>query len=163
MACGHFGADQVSSIKTMKRWYDQNPMLFWVIVESKRKPAETRKRLVGYFCIIPIASETERRLRNGQLVGANLDASDIVRPRRSAAALYLAAVVAKGRKARGAALGHLHHHVTSYWDRKVPVIYSRPVTKDGFRVAERYGFTPVDEEARTLGDLFERHTNAPNG
>lgn len=139
----HFG-DDVSTIEIMNRWYGKNPSTFFVIITEKRASFEVRKRMVGYFCALPLTEPALRKIESGEIKGRDIPNEYIARIRRECRAVYIGGMAAKGLRAKAALLAVLHKEFTSGKSQWAKTFYTRPITKDGVRVAIKKGFTAID-------------------
>lgn len=146
MARDHFG-DAVSSVATMKRWHDKNRDIFSILYRVRRRKFAETKEMVGYFCIIPITQDAATRMIDGEIRAAQLLPTDIVTSDVPCAAMFIGAVVGTTAKARGNILSLLHREVMTHRARWCDEFLTRPVTTDGLRIVEKFGFLPRDSSS----------------
>jgi hypothetical protein len=136
--------EDVSPVEVMKSWYGKNPSVFFVIITEKRTSFEVSKRMVGYFCAIPLTESALGKIESGEIKARDLPNEYIARIRRDCRAVYIGGIAAKGLGAKAALLAVLHKEFTSGKRKWARTFYTRPVTKDGVRIAIKKGFTAID-------------------
>jgi hypothetical protein len=136
--------DDVSPIEIMKRWYGKNPSVFFVIITEKRSSFEVRRRMVGYFCAIPLTESALGKIESGEIKGRDIPNEYIARIQRECRAVYIGGIAAKGLGAKAALLAVLHKEFTSGKSKWGRTFYTRPITRDGVRIAIKKGFTAID-------------------
>jgi hypothetical protein len=154
IATRYFG-DDVSTLETMNRWWVKNPEIFFLLARIYRGRQETNEEIVGYFCVVPLTKRAENRLRAGDLRGSQFEERDIASGPGRCAAVYIGALVAEGKVARGNLTTLVHYELATRWRKRAARAYTRPVTPDGLRLARKYKFSAVQPGIRgDLGDLF---------
>jgi hypothetical protein len=140
--CGSILGDDVASLDRLRLWHQKNPATVSAIYQDHRRGLKHKRRMVGFFSVFPVTKEAKELLSLNQLKGTELIPQQIVSRGHRAAALYIGGVGAKGFRARERTLGALMGHV-AILGQKTPLVFTRPVTKDGLRIARQQGFEPV--------------------
>lgn len=155
---------EVSSINRMKSWKKKHPRAVIAVCRRAESKAKRSQELVGYFCLVPLTESAEASLLSGDLKGS--DIHDLHLAQDTARALYLGAIGAKGGiRAKAFTLGALNAELAKQGEaRKAEIVYTRPVSDDGLRLAKRYGFTPVGGGELSKGQLarIEFHDLLPD-
>ncbi|WGL16969.1 hypothetical protein PVT68_01400 [Microbulbifer bruguierae] len=139
----------VSSINQMKAWYKVNPNIFWVL---RRKGEGKRDPIRGYFCIIPLKAEAVKLLKEEQITGQSLTAAHIskeINPK----SVYVGAIAAKGFKSKGAVLHKMLNQIEMLKQKGTKNVFTRPVTKDGVRLVEKFDFSCIGYGEGAKGKL----------
>lgn len=136
------------------KFHDRNPDSLIVIRHVRIQADGTiLSRLKGYYVFVPIAEETYRRWFVGATAGLDLRDDEILKDERRAYAVALMTVAAE----RGPARGHLAQHLllrVKNLAHRAHVVFTRPITQDGLRFAESYGFREhPDTKLRVPGPL----------
>lgn len=142
MAQEHFG-DLVTPISTMKRWHDQNNELFSILYRIKTSGFKQIREMVGYYCVIPLTDAATAALLSGELRAIQLQPQHISAPGRACRAVFIGAIVGMTNKAKGNILSILHRDLTSRYAKYSQEFITRPVTTDGLRIVQKYGFLPA--------------------
>jgi hypothetical protein len=119
----------------MRSWHKKNPEHLWIIYREGRV-------IVGYFALLPLNKKAARRVDRGELYGASISEDDMVGVATKPSAIYIGGIAAKSKKAKAFAVGVLLERLNKMLVGGVP-LYTRPVTKDGHRLVDKYGFLPV--------------------
>jgi hypothetical protein len=147
MAYEFFEGD-VSPLENMIAWQNHNPNIFWAI----KKRNENEGKIVGYFCVIPLKRKAAKLIQKEEITGAQFELDHITSKKYKAKpyAIYIGAVAAKGLFARAASINHLDQFLRHLKMRKIINTYTRPVTKDGLRLAKKKGFKSVDNDNQNM-------------
>jgi len=111
-------------------------MVYRVDDSSIKKKQQT---LVGSFKVLLISKDAVRALEAGQVSGSTLKPEHIVSRQSDAAAYYVGDVAGHKGPARGFLLASLNAACEKAISKRLP-IYARPLTNDGLRIMEQYGF-----------------------
>ncbi|HEU4752522.1 MAG TPA: hypothetical protein VFU47_05385 [Armatimonadota bacterium] len=162
---GFFEDHEFTAQRLMEKWYDQNRELFFVVEQIRTRRNEEVRKVVGYFCLVPLNAEASALVEDGQLNAMYFTTGHILRQvgrrRAQASSVYLASVCAKGFTAMGATLKALEERLDEEGARGTPVVYTRPVTPRGLDLALRHGFVPVRPEECGLEHIYRRSLKAP--
>lgn len=145
--CNQVLGEGIASIERVRQWYGKNHDIFYLIYERKRRSFKQTNTLVGFFAVFPVTQQAKRLLSKNQLKGTEFTADHIVARGHQPAAIYIGAVAARGFKAKERTLMALMGYVISLAVRKKILVYTRPISKDGLRLAKQYGFEPVVQKA----------------
>ncbi|MCM8600037.1 MAG: hypothetical protein NFW04_15500 [Candidatus Accumulibacter sp.] len=140
---GMFG-DNFATYNSVKRWFNHNDKMFWIVEKVRKSAAATVSEIRGFYSILPLTQAGEKALLDGEIDGRGFLIDHIAKNVESSVALYVGVIASKGIRFRGAALGSLITNITSILERKSCRIYTRPTTSDGLRIAKQRGFEAVD-------------------
>ena len=140
-----------------KRHYNKTPDGFHLV----ERVIETRwwsyRSVVGFFTIVPVNDDGIK----GLLEGSEFQEVFIAASFRSnrAKGLYVGSIAARGVRARGEALGYLRGSLRQLTGSGLRMVFTRPITTDGLRLAHHHDFSPVNSEAdeTELGLVYFRH------
>lgn len=139
-----FLGDEVSPIEVMQRWHGKNSSVFHLIVTLKRTSFESKKRMVGYCCMLPLTEIGVNKITAGEITGRDISIEYIASSRKECAAVYIGGIAAKGSKARAVLLAILRKEFASANRKWSGIFYARPITRDGLRIAKKNGFVAID-------------------
>lgn len=140
--CKQFFGTDFSSLELMRAWRDKNPEIFWLLRERAPEGEGAPGRLVGYYSLIPLTERAAALVQSEQITGASLTADCVVARGEKPAAYYIGGIAALPEKPQGYVVASLIQRLDKERRAGMP-IYSRPVTRDGLRLIQKYGFTPV--------------------
>lgn len=142
--CKKIFSGDFSSFNTSKRWFKKNKDMFWIVEQSIQRGPATVNEVRGFFSIIPLTYLGKEMLLEGDIDGSNFTKEHICATNESPAALYVGAVGAKGLRAKGVALGAITSEISNNLRNHNIEVYTTPRTKDGLRIAKKFGFEAVD-------------------
>lgn len=143
LAFSLFG-DEVSPLQSMVLWQEKNKYIFHTLYAVKSSAYERRKRIVGYFVLLPLKETALRRLESGSARAKHLSTDDLHFYDENWDAVFIGAVVAVGFRARATILSLVQREITSFCAQKTNLFYTRPVTNDGLRLVKKFNFLSVD-------------------
>ena len=139
------GYGHIFSVKSLKRWYEYNPGMFWVIRDEK-------KWVLGYAALFPITKALFKRIEAGEISSVsdvsedvNLSETGVLRNEHSA---YFFIEVMATMPSRGAARAgsFLIKSVGNYLLKHVSYVATSPITEIGVRLCKYFGFKHVADE-----------------
>lgn len=148
------GSGQRPSINALKAMFSANKSIFRFY---KRKSMRGEKKIVevkGFCTVIPMNKAAEELLRKGELNGLKMDGTHIARVKDKCNVFYIGSIGGEGAYAKAAVLTYVLGVVDEFAQRGCTRVYTRPITKDGLRVAKAYGFVGGNGDgAPELGEL----------
>jgi pimeloyl-ACP methyl ester carboxylesterase len=132
----------------VQRVITSHPSYVKVVVEVTSTPLERTEKLLGYAFLVPLCTAAHELMVAGELSPANFDSSHVVAPEAVPAALYIGALAANDPASRAVVLQAVRHLAGELTFKGPTVVWARPITPDGLRLAKQNGF----ELARTLTD-----------
>lgn len=152
--------NQGPSLKQVKELYSINPNTIWV-AERITENASSRRRSIktlGFFTIIPLTDKAVRLVDEERLDALHFTSEHIAGVKDKGAALYIGSIAARGFRAKGEILGYVRGRVEEEVEQGSGVVYTRPISKDGLRLAKKYGFQPVSDhvDANELGRIYKK-------
>lgn len=138
--------DDVASFEVFRSWYEKNPDVIQAVVKVTTSGFGARQELVGFFSVIPITEEAQALLESNELMCAAFTADHICDRTERPAAYYIGALGGVGRRGRHATLLQLMGYVTALLRRHSKLVFTRPMTEVGFRLAKDYRFSPVRKD-----------------
>ena len=103
----------------------------------------TLDKATGVFSAAPVNKAARNLLEKEELHGLKFSDKHIIKEKRPYTCLYIGAVGAIGIRARRHLMDYLKEFIHVEFQKGVDVVFTRPTTKDGLRVAKAFGFTPV--------------------
>jgi len=146
--------EPVSDLGLMQKWWHVNHAVFAVIHRVTIAPGVRKDRTAGYFCVIPLKGDVVKRLRNGLITGAQIPAEFVTVPHEKPEAFYIGGVAGIDFSARGSAVEHLLRHLRTLDPSRPITVLTRPVTRDGLRIAKAFSMVPV-RGSGGLGEVYE--------
>jgi hypothetical protein len=151
---------QAPSLNQVKDLYNTNPNAIWVAERVKEHSASgiTSTKVVGFFTIVPLTDKAMRLVEEERLDGLHFTSEHIAGPKQKPAALYLGSVAAKGFQARAEILAYVRGRIEDEVERGSGIVYTRPISRDGLRLATKYSFLPVAENSASneLGRIYKK-------
>lgn len=151
--------DQVPTVNQVKEIYTINPNTIWVAEREAEYPSgRVKTETVGFFSIIPLTAKAVQLLNADRLDAFHFTQEHISPPKQKPAGYYIGSIAAKGFKAKAEILGYVRGQVEGELRRATGVVFTRPVTRDGLRLAKNYGFQPVSENvgSNELGRIYQK-------
>ncbi|MHB8321394.1 MAG: hypothetical protein ACYDA7_05205 [Acidithiobacillus sp.] len=155
MAADYFGPE-ISPLDLMLSWQRKNHTVFRVLIEKRHSTFATSRKIVGYYCVLPVRKTAYDRLISGKMTGSTITAEDIVLHRSAPYAVYLGGMAATGFRARGGLLMAIRMDIDASWNGRVKRFLTRPVTAQGLRLVLHHGFAPVDTAMPGISALYHR-------
>ena len=139
-----FFTSDMSDLAQAQGWHRKNGKLCWFLFEvaGRHGRKHHKPRLVGSYSILPLTKKAAEQVARDELSGAKLLAEHITKPSATPTAVYLGGLVADGVFAKAELLARVAERLEQYQAKGITV-YTRPVTKDGLRLVEKYDFVPV--------------------
>jgi pimeloyl-ACP methyl ester carboxylesterase len=153
MASAFFGED-ISSDSEAAEFVNHGLIIVSRHVIAGRN--EKRERVMGYFCVVPLSDESAEGVMNGSLRGRHLTVREIPKQAKAKNA-YVGAIAAYDHYSRAVVLEALKLQIEQLRVRGVKVLLTRPYTKRGLALVDKYAFRPVDKPG--LGELYVRELN----
>lgn len=147
--------DDILPLPELQKILAINPNTIWRVgVEREGTTDGSRKpppEYIGFFEVFPLKPTGLRALRDYKRDGRSFRASDVYARSASATDFYIASVGALPGSAhpvqnRAAVVRELWSYLTTLNENRTITLYTRPVTEDGVRLAEKYGFSQLDKE-----------------
>ena len=155
MAADYFGPE-ISPLDLMLAWQRKNHSAFRVLIEKRQSTFAASRKIVGYYCVLPVRKSAYDRLISGKMTGSSIAADDIAPPRHTPYAVYLGGLAATGFRARGGLLLAIRMDIDAAWSGRAKRFLTRPVTAQGLRLVRHHGFTPVDAATPGINALYHR-------
>lgn len=146
---------EVPPLEQLERIFEASRGCVWFVNESRHGFGLKRIERVGFFSLIRLTQAAVQLYEHNNLNSFQLDRTHIAGPRNAAPALYVGGLGARGFRARGWIVQYLRSRIDSFFEQGGKVVFTRPVTDDGLRLAEKLGFRPVDPARRSLGSIYK--------
>jgi hypothetical protein len=133
------------TIAPLSNWYERfrkNPSTTFLVERLERTPDVERRELRGVFTVIPVTLEAMGLLAKNELNAVAFSPQHIVSTRKDASAIYVSVILGKDDVGKALAIRSLTDKLNAPSARRLPV-FTRPTTKDGLRLAKKFGFQPV--------------------
>lgn len=124
----------------VQQWVKKNPSVVNVVEKITRRGLKKTQKVCGFYSIFPITEETRVLLETDAIKGSGFSLSDFVGPNEKTSALYIGAVGAEGKRAKGITIQQLIGSVTARLSIDGGRVFVRPLTDDGERLFTKYGF-----------------------
>lgn len=133
-----------ATLEAWRKRHDKNPRTFFMVKAITKRKFKKKEVLVGAFTIIPVTDTARGLLEKDQLSAATFSPEHIAPTSEKPAALYISGIVGSNFRARGYALSLLINNLRMEKERGNHLLYTRPMTVDGLRLAKAHGFSPVN-------------------
>lgn len=158
--CGGFFGDDFSSFNSVKKWFRHNEKMFWMVEKHTHSGPARLSVVTGFFSILPLTQAGVKMLLEDQIDGTKFTTEHIEPNFDSPAAYYVGAIGSKGGKSKGVALGALIERMYVFLENYPAIVYTRPTTRDGLRIARQQQFEAVDGSGtEDLNKLYVREAN----
>jgi hypothetical protein len=154
--CEKHAGEHFATLESWRKRYDKNPDTFFMIKETRKKRFKTTLSLVGAFTIIPVNESARELLERDELNAVTFSSTHIAAPSEKPAALYVSGVVGSSFRGRGYALSFLKDRLKTELERGNSLVYTRPMTKDGLRLAKAHGFSPVNPVINKADRIYKK-------
>lgn len=149
-ATSRFGS-KVSKVATIRAWSEKYPGCFGVVTVERQRG---RRRIVdvdGYFTALPLSAHAAADIRAGRRSISEIPATELCAPGRQVSAIYVGAVAASSGEGKALAVQGLRSLVAKMADGRDCMVYTRPITADGLRLARHFNMTPVHTSEDDMG------------
>ncbi|MFH1498006.1 MAG: hypothetical protein ABII82_09305 [Verrucomicrobiota bacterium] len=142
----HFGND-IASINTLKKWLKKHPGFAHSLIKISESKGGIRisSEYRGYIDIIPLTQNGEDQIRKSVSI-TQIPESDIANPGEKPAAVYIGGILGLDRIAKAKIIQATKDIISNFRKVGVTRFYTKPVSKDGFRIVQKYHFSGLDEE-----------------
>lgn len=124
-----------------------------------RKVVDTRSnQIVGYFCVLPLTINGEKRVMDRDLISNDLDVQNFAKNFRRGMPVYIGSMAATTTRGRAATLELAK---VTLANMEITKAFTRPVTKDGVRLVKRFGFEPVSEFDKLISNVYVMKVREP--
>jgi hypothetical protein len=155
--CEEIVGPHFASLEQWRDRYEKNPDTFFKILKIKRTKFEIKEELTGMFTIIPVNEIARTLLEQDQLNATTFTTEHIVSSGEEIAAVYISGVVGSTQRAKGYVISHLLNRLRQIHKKGINLIYTRPMTIDGLRLAKYYGFNPVKADLSQAEHIHKRN------
>jgi hypothetical protein len=144
------------SLNELKEIFNANNQVFRFLEKRTKQGRKTKSAIQGFCTLLPVTKEAAVLLARDELNGLRMSRAHIAAPGKAHKTIYIGSIGGDSPKARAAVLNYVLGHIDDCATRGVTCVYTRPVTKDGLRVAKKYGFKPVSQDVgeNELGRLY---------
>lgn len=155
-AKNHVG--QVPTLRTAKKIFKITPNAFYVAERQRALFGYKISRCVGMFSLLPLTRAAVSLLEDGNLDALRFTSEHIATSNDSTAALYVGTVIGDGKPVQGQVVAYLMSLIDQRARDGIAIVYTRPITNDGLKLARRYEFEPVEEGVpqNELGHVYKR-------
>lgn len=131
------------ALNQIKALYNANKKAILILERRSQRGLATKSVVAGFCSILPVTKEAAGLMGKEQLNGLQMNKQHICTPRQEPYALYIGSIGGKGASAKAQILGYVLGQIDDAEKHGVRCVYTRPVTKDGLRLAKQYGFRSV--------------------
>lgn len=150
---------EVPDLEQLQKIFEASRKCVWFVESTARSKGGKKSSRLGFFSIIRLTEEAVELLLKNRLDGFRMDRTHIAGPRRRAPAIYVGGMGAKTFRARGWLVQHIRARIDEFFEDGGKVVFSRPVTNDGLRIATQLGFVPVMSNQSGLGNVYKLESN----
>ena len=139
------------TIAPLSHWYDRfqrNPSTTFLVERLEKTTDVETRELRGVFTAIPVTLEAKELLAKDEVNAVTFSRDHIAPPREKPGALYISVILGKDDVSKALVIRSLRNRLNAPSARRISV-FTRPTTKDGLRLAKKFGFQPV---APVVGD-----------
>lgn len=141
--CEQILGEEVATLERLQNWYSKNSEVIHIIYLQNNFQFRQVKKIIGVFSVFPLTQAATKLFSQNQLKGSEILEQHITKRTENATAIYIGAVVGKGFRGRQQTLLALIGYITSLVEKKISIIFTRPITPDGRRLAKQYEFVSV--------------------
>lgn len=134
------------SLNELKELFNANNQVFRFLEKITKQGSKKKQSIIGFCTILPVTPEAELLLANEELHGLKMTKAHILAPNKAAKAIYIGSIGGDRAAAKAAVLNYVLGLIDDCASKGVKHVYTRPITKDGLRVAKKYGFAPVGRD-----------------
>jgi len=139
----HLG-DDIVGVKTMKLWHNKCPQFGTFIYKiNKKDKFQENKKISGYMDILPLTKSGEKKIVSGHSV-STLTKQHISSNFNKCEAIYIGGIIGTCRWSRFMVVERIKTYVEKNSQSPIKRIYANPITQDGLRIANKYGFETLD-------------------
>jgi hypothetical protein len=149
----HLG-NQIASLNTLKRWHRKYPDFAILIIKAKKGKDGiiVTSRCMGFLDFLPLNKKGEDAICRGVSIVALTDEhieSKNIRP----ACVYVGGIVGTNKISKARVLEAIKTRLEVFKESGVRKFYTKPISRDGLRVAEKYDFVTLDGESCMIDKL----------
>jgi hypothetical protein len=149
--------DDVPSLMQMRKWHKQNPHVFMKI--SDHELFSGRRKIVASVKMVPNRAEAIALLDAEEVSGTTFLESHIARGRRVPAAWYIGDLVSTSSRSARAITEELVLYLADHLSDET-LIYARPLTAQGMKLVQKFGFKPVLGRNGEFGRIYRLRGSA---
>ena len=132
------------SINQLKAVHRANENCFIFMERVRVRGVAKSAKVIGFCTVVPVNAEASELLEKNELNGLKFNKDHICSPSKKPKSVYVGSIGAKGAGAKGGVLNYVLGKLDDCADHGIKRVFTRPVTRDGLRIARKYGFEPVD-------------------
>lgn len=144
---------QVPSLAHLQAIYDAGRCCVW-FVEKKSGRWGERSKKIGFFSLIRLTDQAIGLLSTNSIDAFRFDRSHIAGPKKKSKALYVGGLGAHGLRGKGWLVQHMRGRISQFFSEGGEVVFTRPVTEDGLRIAKKLKFVPAVSGQDGLGNIY---------
>lgn len=146
---------EVPSEQQLAAIYEASRGCVWFVNSCKIGMGLKKSERVGFFSIIRLTADAVGLYEANNLSSFRMNRTHIAGPKARAHGLYIGGLGAKGIRAKGWIVQHLRSRIDVFFEGGGNVVFTRPVTEDGLRLAKKLGFEPVMVDRQGLGNIYK--------
>jgi len=132
--------------KDLKRVYRSNNRIIRVQVKIRSFLGLNFSKICGFCSLLPLTKEAANLVHTENLLGLRFTPDHILSSHKDAQFLYLGSIAAIGLRDRREMIFYVKGAIDQAFERGVKAIYTRPTTRQGLKLAQRFEFEPVCED-----------------
>lgn len=146
---------EVPDAHQLERIFEASRGCVWFVNRCSLGFGLKRTERVGFFSLIRLTAAAIPLYEGNNLSSFQMDRTHIAGPKLKAKGLYVGGVGALGFRAKGWVVQYLRSRIDQFFEDGGEVVFTRPVTEDGKRLAVSLGFQPVDRNRHSLGNIYK--------
>lgn len=146
---------ELLTVRSLDEWQLAQPGCHQALFLVRSRGLRKESRLVGFFTVVTVTGAAQSALEAGELRGFRMRPEHFASKERPPRARFIAAIGAKGRRAKAEVLSTLRGYLAAVHDQRLD-LYCRPVTPDGLRLCHRHGFLPITRVRRPQETVYRK-------
>lgn len=145
---------EVPVLSQLQDIYEASRGCVWFVNRCALGFGKKKTNRVGFFSLIRLTPAAIQLFSKNNLNSFQMDRTHIAGPRNVAPGLYIGGVGAIGFRAKGWVVQYLRARIDQFFESGGAVVFTRPVTEDGLRLAKNLGFIPTISEQVGIGNIY---------
>ena len=145
----------VPPIEQLQEMFEASRGCVWFVNKCNFGFGLKKTERVGFFSLLRLTAAALPLCEANNLNSFQMNRTHIAGPRKSAPGLYVGGLGADGFRARGWLVQYLRSRIDQFFEQGGRVVYTRPVTDEGLRLANSLGFVPAVSAQQGLKNIYK--------